>query len=93
MQVLGVACALRVHKSFLILTHGRATPPTQLGKAALNDPAIWQQHKALFHLRQLDHLQLNAVLRRIAASQLARIALVCPRELDNVPGRFLHLLA
>ena len=67
--------------------------PSQPAKAALDDPALWQQHKAFLHLWQLDHLQLDAVLRCIAFGLIARIALVCPSELDGVSSRLLHLLA
>ena len=72
-----------------------AQPPEarQPCKAALDDPALWQQHKAFLGLRQLDHLQLDAVLRRIAFGLLACITLVCPSQIVTVSGRFLHLLA
>ena len=50
----------------------------QPGEAALHAPAPGQQHKVLLRLRQLDHLQFNAVFSRVAFGLLARVALVCP---------------
>ena len=65
----------------------------QPGKAALDDLAPGQQHKALFRLKQLDHLQLDAVCRRIAFGLLARVPGIGPGQFDRISRGLLHLLA
>ena len=51
---------------------------------AFDHPVPRQQYKAFFSIRQLDHLQFNAVPGGIAFSLLARITLVCLGELDHI---------
>ena len=71
----------------------QAPEPGQPAEAALHDPAPGQQHKALLRLRQLDHLQFNAVFSRVAFGLLAGVALVCPGQLDRIARGLLYLLA
>ena len=72
-----------------------AEPPEagQPAKATLDHPAPGQQHKALFGLGQLDHLQLNAVCSRIIFRLLTRVTLIGPGQLDRMTRGLLHPLA
>jgi hypothetical protein len=75
-------------------TAAQPPEPGQPSEAALHEPAPRQQYKALLRLRQLDHMQFDVVLRRIAAlGLLARVTLVCLGQLDLLACGLLHLSA
>ena len=67
--------------------------PGQLTKAAPDNPATGQQHKALPGLKQFDHLQFSVVFSRIIFGLLSRTTLVGPSQLYPMARGLLRLLA
>lgn len=63
----------------------------QPAEAALHHPTAWQQHEGFFRLGQLDHVQLNAFIKRRLRGFLARISLIGERYLDRLARGSLDL--
>ena len=73
---------------------GQSAEAVEPAKAALDDPATWQQYKAFFRLRQLDDLKLNALVEGRLRGLFAGVPLIRKCYLDRLtretwrPSRF-----
>jgi hypothetical protein len=68
----------------LFIITGKSSESRNPAKASLNDPSSGKEHKASFGLRELDHLEHDAMGRGSLPGILFRIALICKGNLHDL---------
>ena len=80
----------RQHRRQALVVACQAAKARGLGKAPFDHPAAWQEHKAMFGLRQLDNAQDDSVSLGRRGSGFAGVALIDIGQFHSVAGRRLH---